>query len=376
MRAILMRVMHVLNHTHRYNGHVHVAVDLACVQAQMGHSVSIASAGGDFDELFARSAVRHFVIDQRRRPLNLIQATVAFGKAFAEFKPDVVHAHMMTSAALVWPWRRVRGFSLVTTVHNEFERSAIIMGLGDRVIAVSDAVKQSMRRRGIREAKLHVVLNGTLGSPRLPKTKPAAAALNRPAIVFVGGLHPRKAVDHLIHAFDTIHSKSIEATLYIVGDGPNRLEYEALSRELGCGERIQFCGQAKDPRPYLLGCDIFVLASDADPAPLVIAEAREAGCAIIGTAVDGIPELLEHGEAGILVPPRDQEALANAIAGLIEDQERLAEMRERSQHNLARMSVERVAAETLDVYRDALSLSPSPVPGLTSFSDRSKLTRP
>jgi glycosyltransferase involved in cell wall biosynthesis len=362
--------MHVLNHTRRYNGHVHVAVDLACVQAQMGHSVSIASAGGDFDELFVQRAVRHFVVDQQRRPLNLIKATIAFGKAFAEFKPDIVHAHMMTSAGLVWPWRKVRGFSLVTTVHNEFERSAIIMGLGDRVIAVSDAVKRSMHRRGIREAKLRVVLNGTLGSPRLPKTKPAAA-LKRPAIVFVGGLHPRKAVDHLIRAFDTIRSKTDEATLYIVGDGPNRPEYEALSRRLGCGERVRFCGQARDPRPYLLGCDIFVLASDADPAPLVIAEAREAGCAIIGTAVDGIPELLEHGEAGILVAPRDQAALANAIIGLLEDRERLAQMRARSQHNLARMSVERVAAETLDVYRDALSLSPLPVSGLTSFSDRS-----
>jgi hypothetical protein len=145
-----MRIIHVLNHTFIHNGHVHVAIDLACVQAQMGHDVAIISGGGNFDGLLAQHSVRHIVIDQRRQPLNLIKAGLAFGRAFAEFKPDIVHAHMMTSAGLAWPWRKLRGFRLITTVHNEFERSAVIMGLGDRVIAVSDAVRASMQARGIR----------------------------------------------------------------------------------------------------------------------------------------------------------------------------------------------------------------------------------
>lgn len=350
-----MRIMHVLNHTRRQNGHVHVAVDLACVQARMGHSVSIASAGGDFDALLAQHAVRHFIIDQQRRPLTLIKATAALGKAFAEAEPEIVHAHMTTSALLAWPWRKVRTFKLITTVHNEFERRAVVMGLGDRVIAVSDVVRQSMRRRGISAAKLRVVLNGTLGSPRLPATKPAPAALSHPAILFVGGLHPRKAVDDLIRAFDVVAAKRPDAALYIVGEGPLLEDYEALARGLACNEQVKFCGSAPDPRPYLLGCDIFVLASHADPAPLVIAEAREAGCAIIATAVDGIPQMLEYGEAGILVPPRDKEALANAITSLIEDSGRLSLARDRSQLNIAYMSVERVASETLNIYQEALS---------------------
>jgi glycosyltransferase involved in cell wall biosynthesis len=363
-----MRIMHVLNHTFIFNGHVHVAVDLACVQAQMGHDLAIVSGGGDFDALLAQNSVRHIVIDQRRQPLNLIKATLAFGRAFAEFRPEIVHAHMMTSTGLAWPWRKLRGFRLITTVHNEFERSAIIMGLGDRVIAVSDAVRASMRLRGIRGGKLRVVLNGTLGSPRLPGTKPAAAALKRPAIVFVGGLHPRKGVDELIRAFDLVRLERVGPTLYIVGDGPNRAEYEALAHRLGCGDSVQFCGQASDPRPYLLGSDIFVLASRADPAPLVITEAREAGCAIVATAVDGIPELLDHGEAGILVPPGDCAALASAITSLLGNPQTLARMRQRSQGNLERMSVARVAEETLGIYREALA-PPHSVPAKHSDAE-------
>jgi glycosyltransferase involved in cell wall biosynthesis len=350
-----MRIMHVLNHTVRYNGHVHVAVDLACIQAKLGHDVAIASAGGDFDDLFSQYSVSHIIVDQRRKPLNLLKATKRFGDAFRAFDPEIVHAHMMTSVVLAWPWRRLGKFKLVTTVHNEFQRSAIIMGLGDRVIAVSDAVKQSMLRRGVGEAKLRVVLNGTLGTPRLPDVKPEAATLSRPAIVFVGGLHPRKAVDHLIRAFAVVRATVPDITLYILGDGPNRAEYEGLARDLGCGERVQFCGQKKDPRPYLLGSDIFVLASHADPAPLVIAEAREAGCAIIGTAVDGIPELLEHGKAGILVPPGDEAALASALASLLSDPALLVRTRQRSQCNIDRLSVTRVAEETIDIYRDVLA---------------------
>lgn len=361
-----MRIMHILNHTVRYNGHVHVAVDLACVQARLGHDVAVASAGGDFDDVFSRHSVAHIIVDQRRRPLNLVKATHTLGRALRAFEPEIVHAHMMTSAVLAWPWRRWRGFKLVTTVHNEFQRSAILMGLGDRVIAVSAAVRDSMLRRGIAEAKLQVVLNGTLGSPRLSDVAPEPAALRRPAIVFVGGLHPRKGVDDLIRAFVAVRSAASDINLYIVGDGPNRSDYEQLARDLGCAVHIRFCGQHPDPRPYMRGADIFVLASHADPAPLVIAEARQAGCAVVGTAVDGIPELLDHGKAGILVPPGDHAALVRALAELIASPKMLASARRRSQHNIERLSVQRVAEETLAVYEDALAARPTPAVGYSA----------
>ena len=67
-----MRIIHFLNHTRPNNGHVHVAVDLACVQSRMGHSVSVVSGGGAFDPLFATYGVKHIVIDQKRTLSNLL----------------------------------------------------------------------------------------------------------------------------------------------------------------------------------------------------------------------------------------------------------------------------------------------------------------
>jgi glycosyltransferase involved in cell wall biosynthesis len=349
-----MRIMHLLNHTQPSNGHVHVAVDLACVQSRMGHSVSLVSGGGAFDSLFAAYGVRHILIEQKRALGNMIWAARKLYSAISSTAPDIIHAHMMRSAGLAFLLRPFMKFKLVTTVHNEFEKAAIIMGLGDRVIAVSKAVADSMERRGVRRSKLRVVLNGTIGSPRLSACTPPAKVLNRPAIVFVGGLHPRKGVDDLIRAFEMISMRMPTAFLYLVGEGPYRDAYKSLASQTACGDRIQFCGFQADPRPYLLGADLFVLASHAEPGGLVLAEAREAGCAIIATSVGGNSEMLDGGQAGVLVPARTPDLLAEAMAQVLHDKKLLDDMRAHSRLNLDRFTVDRAAKDCESVYSSVL----------------------
>jgi glycosyltransferase involved in cell wall biosynthesis len=349
-----MRIIHFLNHTQRFNGHVNVAVDLACVQSKMGHTVTVVSGGGAFDSLFADYGVKHIIIDQKRTPLNLIKATYKLHAAIASTSPEIIHAHMVTSAGLAFLFRHFKKFKLITTVHNEFEKSAVIMGLGDKVIAVSEAVAKSMEKRGIHRSKLGVVLNGTIGSPRLSSQAPSPQILNRPAITFVGGLHPRKGVADLITAFKTVCALVPAASLYLVGAGPYREAYEELASQTGFADRIHFCGCQKDPRSYLLGSDLFVLASHAEPAGLVLAEAREAGCGIIATSVGGNPEMLDGGKAGVLIPPQRPDLLAEAIMKALNDKSVLAEMRARSRLNLQHFTVDRVTEEYISVYKSAL----------------------
>lgn len=351
-----MRILHILNHTRRLNGHVHAAVDLACAQAKAGHAVCVGSGGGDFDDLLRRNGVAIARVAHERRPLTLLRSAIALRGTVRGFRADVVHAHMMTSAVLSYPICKLAGVPLVTTVHNEFERSAIFMGLGTRVIAVSEAVGVSMQKRGIAASKLNVVLNGTIGSSRFDKRCGAPAALTSPSILFVGGLHSRKGLLDLFQAFDIVHRQHPQARLYIVGDGPSRASYEAMVAELHCAKSVTFVGAIDDPYPYMLAADIFVLASLADPAPLVLSEAREARCAIVGTKIDGIPQLLEHGDAGILVPVRDPVALAAALSHLLATPGQIDEWKERSQVRIEHLTIDRVARETMQVYMRALSL--------------------
>jgi len=345
-----LRILHVLNHTNRLNGHVHAAVDLACAQVELGHQVAICSGGGTFDALLAENGVETFIIDQSRKPLTIVRATTALMKLIRRWRADVVHAHMMTSALLSLPGCRLSRVPLVTTVHNEFEKSAILMGVGNRVIAVSHAVGQSMRKRGIPQSRLRVVLNGTIGVARLKKLDRTPQPLSSPAIVFVGGLHPRKGVSDLLDAFAIVRQRHPGVHLTVVGEGPHAAEYRAAAQPIA--DAVTFVGPQDNPRSYLLAADIFVLPSHSDPAPLVISEAREAGCAIVATAVDGIPELLNGGRSGILVPPRDPAALADAISSLLADPGHLATWRNNSQIEIEELTIERVAADTLRVYRE------------------------
>ncbi|MBW4617417.1 MAG: glycosyltransferase family 4 protein [Desmonostoc vinosum HA7617-LM4] len=354
-----MRIIHILNHIQEIgNGIVNVAVDLACLQAKAGHEVAVISAGGKYEELLAVYGVKHYQLDQTRKPLSIIQAARRYRAIAKEFQPDIVHAHMMTGIVLARILRYPHKYALVSTVHNEFQRASLLMGLAQKVIAVSQAVRTSMVKRGIPENKLVVICNGTLGSPRTRQIQEyQALELQRPAIATVAGMYKRKGIAELITAFEQIAPNFPQAHLYLVGNGPDKELFEAQAQATSVAGRIHFENFQPEPQRYLKSCDIFILASHRDPCPLVISEAREAGTAIIGTQVDGIPEALEHGQAGLLVPAKDSNALANVLSQLLSNSDMLHEWKNRANQNLAWLNVARVHQETLTVYRELIAQS-------------------
>jgi glycosyltransferase involved in cell wall biosynthesis len=261
---------------------------------------------------------------------------------------------MMTGAILGAIESRLSGVPLVTTVHNAFERHAILMRLGDRVIAVSDAVGDAMVARGVPRRKIRTVLNGTLGAPRRDFFPAEIYDTARPSIGSLGGLHERKGVADLIEAFAIIAAAAPDVVLNIFGDGPDRTAYERQAAALAAHDRIRFWGEVRDTKSALRSTDIFALPSHAEPFGLVLTEAREAGCAIVATNVDGVPQVLDYGAAGILVPPREPSAMAAAILSLLTDAGHLTRAKAAAHRDLARWSVDRVAAETDAVYLDVI----------------------
>lgn len=349
-----MRILHLSNDIHKLgNGIINVMIDLACLQATAGCEVSVASAGGEYELLLTQHGVKHYYLNQQRQPINLLHAAAQYRKIVQAVQPDIVHAHMMTGAVLAWSLRGRSPYALVSTVHNEFQRSAILMGLADRVIAVSGAVAESMSRRGIGKSKLRVVCNGTLGSPRHPAHEPGLP-LQRPAITTVAGMYQRKGIAELIDAFAQIAPVFPNAHLYLIGDGPDRKQFEQQAQNTAVANRIHFEGFQPNPQRYLQSSDIFVLASHREPFGLVLSEAREAGCAIVASQVDGIPEALDNGQAGVLVPPSNREALAAALTQLLQSSEQLQIWKQRAQQNIGWLNVTRVNQETLAVYQDLL----------------------
>ncbi len=349
-----MKILHVLNHVDKVgNGIVHVAVDLACVQARAGHDVWVASKGGAYEALLARYGVRHVRVDQARRPLALWRALRALRALVRNERIEVVHAHMVTGYLLARLLRVGAPWPLVASVHNEWQRSSTLMGGADRVITMSEDAIARLAARGMRRDRLRAVRNGTVGSPRLLDAAPEPVTLQQPAIVTVAGLYERKGIADLIGAFNLLAPTHPDAHLYIVGEGPDRARFEPLAAASPASARIHFEGFRPSPRPYLTGAAVFVLASHAEPGGLVLPEARDCGCAIVATAVDGSPELLEHGRAGLLVPPHDAPALATAIARLLDDPAERRRWQAAARENLDWLRIERQNEETLAVYAEA-----------------------
>lgn len=352
-----MRIMHLLNFRVQYNGMVHAAIDLACAQVDLGHTVAICSAAGDFEDLLREHNV--LVIDLPR-PIGGGSAAASLLdvlRAIRAFKPDVVHAHMILAALLAWPVTRLLGVPMVTCIQNSFSRYASLMRIGDRVITGCQAVADMMVERGVPKQSIRPILNGTIGSARQAlKTNDVSGSctIQRPAVITACGLHPRKGIADLIAGYKTAAKSVPDLNLYIFGAGPHEAEYRALAAAEPAG-RIFFCGQTPVLRPHLEAADVFVLASLADPAPLVICEAREARLAVVGTRVDGIPELLEYGEAGLLIEPSSPDELGRELVKLFTDVQNLSTWKKNSQIRIDRLNVRRVAEQTVDVYRECVS---------------------
>jgi glycosyltransferase involved in cell wall biosynthesis len=260
---------------------------------------------------------------------------------------------MRTGLLLAWYWRHFERFALVGHVHNVHDRESVMMGMADGVIAVSKSVADTMAKRGIAKRKLRVVLNRTLGNrlqPELAAIKPASLA--RPSIVTVCGMTSRKGVEELILAFDTVGRELPSAHLYLVGDGEERQRFEDLAERSPHRARIHFEGFQKLPQAYMLSAGVFVLASRRDSCALVLNEAREAGCAIVATDVDGTAEALEDGRAGLLVPPQNPAELANALCRMLSSEEELCRWRSRAREGIENYNIDVMVRDVNSMYEE------------------------
>lgn len=357
-----MRILHILNDvTDRGNGIVNTAVDLALEQARLGNDVAVASAGGGYEALLQEHGVQHLLLDQSRRPARLFGAIRTLLHYIRALHPDVIHVHNRTGLLLAWIGARFEKYTLVAQVHNVHDRESLMMGIADRVIAVSQSVADSMVRQGISKKKIRTVLNRTLGTPRLPPLSGVVPAeLAHPAIVTVCGMNHRKGIAELIAAFEVVAEKFPLAHLYLVGDGPQRALFEQQACASQYGERIHFEGFRSEPRAYMLAADIFVLASRRESFGLVLIEAREAGCAIIASRVDGITEALstEPGgeEAGLLAQPGNPRSLAEALNTLLASESEREHWQKKARTGIDGFHVRLMAAEVQQVYDDLLGV--------------------
>jgi glycosyltransferase involved in cell wall biosynthesis len=192
-----------------------------------------------------------------------------------------------------------------------------------RYLAVSGHVRERLAALGVPAAKLRVVRNGVdPGRFEQPVAhvfrSELAGNTGRPIVLTVARLAPQKGLEFLLRAAAMLP----EATFVIAGDGPARSILAAQAESAGLADRVRFLGSRRDVPDLLAACDVFVLPSLIEGLPLSVLEAMAAARPVVATRVPGTDETVVDGETGMLVPPRDPEALAHAIRSVLSDPER------------------------------------------------------
>lgn len=285
---------------------------------------------------------------------------------------DLVHAHLAEDLAVV-PLALAaarRGVPLVVTIHTSLShtlrvtnaRAVALKALGaplerwaehhaDAVVTLTPRLARLLEGNGIRPDRLHVIPSGVdFGLFDGPHDDPFPH-LGRPRVAFVGRLAPQKGVSGLVRAAAQLRTPNVQTVL--VGDGPDRHRLEQEIRALGLADRVQVTGfLAHDRIPAVLAnVDVLVMPSVYEELGSALVEAMRAGVPIVATRVDGIPDVIQHGETGILVTPGDPRALASAIDDLLDDPQRAGSLAGRARTAARRYDWNVLAGSVHDIYR-------------------------
>jgi glycosyltransferase involved in cell wall biosynthesis len=244
----------------------------------------------------------------------------------------------------------------------EIERS--LARVTDAVIAVSEEERRAFLIQGTAPAeRVSVVLNSVHTDPfRQAEVSrvPTRAALNLPAettvITTICRLYKPRDFETLLGAFSRLAHVHPNIHLLIVGDGPDRPQIETLRAQLGLGGRVTLTGQRRDVPALLAASDIYTLTTWGwEGLPFTILEAMAAARPVVATRAGGIPEALEEGKTGLLVPRRDPIALAEALRQLVNDPARRVRMGIAGRRRAETLfTQERMVESTMRVYTQVL----------------------
>ena len=267
-------------------------------------------------------------------------------------------AHAVTLAGLTSMGTRV---PLVATRRVDFHlRRRGFWGRASRVIAISAAVADVLCEDGVRSERVVVVHSGVdLEAARQAEPLGIRERLGLPQettiACTVGALVPHKDHGTLVHTARRLAGRFPTLHWVIAGDGELRPVLEWLAGELEISERVHFLGQVTHPLRLIADADIYVMSSREEGLGTSVLDAMARGIPVASTSAGGLPEMLHHG-AGLLVPPRNPDALAGAVQRLLCDAELRRGVVERASRAVERFSAERMAGEVRSVYRSCAPL--------------------
>ena len=323
------------------------------LQTEGYYVVAVSSPGPEMETIRKREGVRTVAVPMERRmaPLKDLKSLWGLIRVFRQEKPSMVHS-MTPKAGLLcmmaaWFCRvpvRVHTFTgLVFPTAKGMTQKILIFtdrltcACATHVIPEGEGVKADLQNYRITRKPLRVLGHGNVRGidldhyDRTPEVMAAAAGIRRKGIftfIFVGRLVGDKGINELVDAFSRLNKEIPATRLILVGGKEETLDplNPATLREIESNPAIEEVGVQKDVRPWFAASDALVFPSYREGFPNVVIEAGAMRLPSIVTDINGSREIIIDGKNGVIIPPRDSEALYRAMRAFVTDKERTSEM--------------------------------------------------
>ncbi len=310
-----------------------------------------------------------------RDVLRIPKSVLALVRLIRKWQVDVVHVNDYWWAPVGWLASRICKVPCIVHIRQQIEPRRIKqywLSKPDQLLAVSENIRSVAIDAGVKPQRIQLVYSGihltcqfdavdTTSVRRQHHLKP-----DRPVIGSVANLFPRKGHEYLLEALVEVRKEIPDIYCFIVGEGDHR--YQEKLHEIvqmrGLQRCVTFSGFQKNVMEYVAAFDVFVLPSVLEGFGIVLLEAMALKKPIVASRVGGIPEVVEDGVMGLLVPPGDPKSLARALVRLLRDPSTRFRMGQAGRQRLETyFTLEQTMAKIQGLYRSLVSPSPG-IPNL------------
>jgi glycosyltransferase involved in cell wall biosynthesis len=324
-------------------------------------------------------------------PLYDTQSVTSIVRLLRRLRPQILHTHTAKAGAIgrfaalaagdarppivvhTFHGHVLRGYfdpartAAFRTIERRLARSTT------RLVAVSPEVRDDLVGLGVAPPERFTVIR--LGIPLDSRVTSTAESRGRLRALFgvpeerfvvgwIGRMTAIKRVEDVLLAFRELRARGVDATLCLVGDGPDRESIEERAHALGLARDLLSVGYQRDVAPYYAFMDALLLTSANEGTPVVAIESLAARRPVVATRVGGVPDVVDDGQDGFLVPVADVGAMADALERLAGDPELRARMGETGHERVVpRYRVERLVDDVDALYRELLANAGLPPPG-------------
>lgn len=322
---------------------------------------------GSLTESVSHLGINVHLIPNLTRSIQLfsdLQAVNECTSLIRKIQPDIIHAHSSKAGVVARLAGWICRVPTIFTAHGwgfthgtpKLRRIIALVTeklfalLTTKLICVSESDRHLAIRHGVGTQNSLITIHNGIANIPVPTANPSQQP---PRLIMVARFNEQKDQSTLLKAIAQLNNHSFH--LDLVGSGSSLESCKTLANSLGVADRVSFLGDRTDVPNLLAQSQIFILSTHYEGLPISILEAMRAGLPVVATSVNGIPEEVEHGKTGLLVPRKDVQTLTNALQNLLQSPELRQQMGEASRQKFVQeFTIEKMIVETKALYEEIL----------------------